>query len=452
MASVPLCPVMYRPLLALALSLLVPALAQAQSTTVRVRLFGAERPSAVEIESAGSPLHVTVDGRGVDLRPPIRARVSGSRVELSAAGRSVSGRSIDVGPGPVIVRDGSRVRAYDGHLALRSDGGRLEIVNHVALPDYVASVVASEYPFREIEGVKAQAVLARTYALRRQNAHPTYDLDDHQGSQVYKGREVVTDVTRAAERETAGQVLTYAGALAETPYSSSSGGHTADNEAVWAGTPLPYLRGVADPYDAASPDHSWQTSGDVDAVHRALSGRFGGTVRGVEVAERSRSGRAVTVRLDGARRASISGEEFRSAVNAALGYRTIRSTLFDVSRRGSRYTFEGRGFGHGVGMSQYGARGQAQAGRSYQEILAHYFVGTTLSTPGGVATPVAVAVARTLPARAPSAGTPRWPTPRREALTASDVAPASAPTEISTPPVRRTYPERRASSDRRTGW
>ena len=87
----------------------------------------------------------------------------------------------------------------------------------------------------------------------------------------------------------------------------------------------------------------------------------------------------LTIRLEGAGRETITGSQFRRAVDAAIGARTVRSTRYDVSLQGDEYVFTGGGFGHGVGMSQFGAVGQARAGRSYREILAHYFVGTDVS-------------------------------------------------------------------------
>ena len=97
-----------------------------------------------------------------------------------------------------------------------------------------------------------------------------------------------------------------------------------------------------------------------------------------ETAGRAASGRVLNVRLSGSRSQTVSASQFRSVVTTAFGARTLRSTHFSFEKSGNRYVFSGRGFGHGVGMSQYGARGQAREGRSYQEILSFYFAGTNL--------------------------------------------------------------------------
>ena len=279
------------------------------------------------------------------------------------------------------LRTERRDRPYHGALSVdadRSHRAALRLINTVALRDYVASVVPSEYPFPEIEGVKAQAVLVRTYALKARGKYGDYDLVDHVGSQVYEGIQSETPTSRRAAAETEGEVLTHRGALVEAVYSSSSGGHTADNDAIWSGRPLPYLRGRRDPYDRAAPDHEWTTDVGRDEFHRALSRHFGGTVTGVEIGERTREGRVRTVRLLGSRPQTVQANALRLAVNQTFGSRLLRSTFFSMQPRGGRYYFRGRGFGHGVGMSQYGAREQARQGHSHRDILAFYFADTRL--------------------------------------------------------------------------
>lgn len=418
-----------------------PAAAQGPSPSedvVRVRVLSATSPSDVRVWGDGQPLAVRVEGREWDrVSGPVRLRRSGAEVDVSGAGVSARGRSVTVS-GPVRVQSGRHERSYRGDLHVAVDGRVLLLVNHVAMNDYVASVVASEYPFTEIEGVKAQAILARTYALRRRGTFAAYDLDDHQGSQVYKGRAVETAHSRRAAAETAGEVLLYGGDLAEAVYFSSSGGHTADNESVWSGAPVPYLRGVADPYDADAPDHTWRTSVSRSALHRALSRRFGGRVQDVRVGRQSREGRVLTVQLVGAERGTITGSEFRDAANDAAGPRTVRSTRFELAASGDRYVFDGRGFGHGVGMSQYGARGQAREGRSYREILAYYFQGTDLgtATAGG---PLVASTRTAAPESVTREAVRRWPAARPPVRQASDRRPARerTPAETTTPQPRR---------------
>ena len=425
---------------------------------VRVRLFGAASPGDVSVRG---PATVTVDGRAVGrLAPGATAQIArrGAGVRIGGAGVDAEGQTVEFAPdepaGRLHVRGGRAAVDVTGRIVALGVGSQLVVVNHVPMADYVASVVASEYGFSEIEGVKAQAVLARTYAARSAAPRRPYDLDDDQRSQVYRGAGVVTPTSARGEAETRGQILTYRGAPAEAVYSSSSGGHTADNEAVWGTAPVPYLRGVPDPYDAGAPDHAWRTTADAARVHGALSRRYGGQVSGVFVTESTREGRAVRVRLVGARQETVSGSDFRTVVNGSLGWRTVRSTKFRVSLQGGQYVFEGGGFGHGVGMSQYGARGQARAGRSYVDILAFYFQGTEVrggspayasgwppSAGGSSPSPRAVPAA---PPPAPSAPAP----PRRGRGEAFVVRDPAAPVATA-PPAAPAAPAAAPSADGR---
>lgn len=379
----------------LALVLLAaPAAAQSDST-VRVRLLGTDVPREVSVEAAEGRLSVEVDGqRAGEAAAGDRVAIAqgASGVTVRVAGRSVAGQSARVLGERLRLRAGAVDREYTGALAVRAVDARLEIVNQTPLSPYVASVVASELGFDVMEAAKAQAVLARTYALRRRGAKPTYDLDDHQGSQVFRGLATITATSRHAADGTDGEVLTYSGALAEGTYFSSSGGHTADNEAVWNGVPLPYLRGVTDPFDSVAPDHTWQTTASKPQVLGAISALVGGRVTGLQIEARSRSGRVTRMRAIGGARADLTGAQFRREVNAVAGWRTIRSTKFDLSVEGDQYVFRGQGFGHGVGMSQYGAIGQARSGRDYRDILTYYFTGAMVE--GGRALPEPVIAVR----------------------------------------------------------
>ena len=437
-----------------ALLFLLPAVhAQTAGPVVRVQVLGRAALSQPTLEGVGSGVELSLDGQPLASTAAgerVEVRASGPDVQVTVGGRRHQGRELTVDAGEIRLRSGRTDRRYPARLVARVEGGSVEWVNHAPIETYVASVVASELNFPEIEAAKAQAILARTYALRRQGEHATYDLFDDQRHQVYRGLATITPTSQRAAQETAGQTLTYNGELADAYYFSSSGGHTANNEALWDGAPIPYLRGVPDPYDTVAPDHSWRTTAPRGAVLRALSNQFGGAVRGVQVERRSPSGRVLTVRLDGGRRATITGSQFRRAVDSAVGARTVRSTSYDISLQGDEYVFTGGGFGHGVGMSQFGAVGQARAGRSHREILAHYFVGTDVS--GGSAAPLA-AQARPIP-RSPGQAEPasalrtryrapsgrRWPTPRHQANTQEEVAataPAPAAPPTAEPPPRR---------------
>ncbi|HYE95479.1 MAG TPA: SpoIID/LytB domain-containing protein [Rubricoccaceae bacterium] len=444
-----------------ALLCLLPAIAAAQDDPiVRVKVLGGPRTAVVSADEGPLMLHADRSSE------PLTVLVPGEQATVERAGGQLRVRTssgdweaavVEAVPGRderLSVRAGNARRSYYGALSIEADGGALRLVNYVPLEHYVASVVAGEYPFEEPEGVKAQAVLARTYALKNAGRHASHDLSDDTGSQVYRGAGQETATSRAAAEATRGEVLTYAGALAEAVYYSSSGGHTADNESVWNGAPIAYLRGRPDPYDSEAPDHHWTTRASSSRLLAALSRRYGGTVTGIEVADRGGDGRVRQVRLHGARQATVRGSDFRSAVNAVFGSRTLRSTHFEVYPSGGDFVFEGRGWGHGVGMSQYGARGMAREGHSYREILDFYFAGTSLDYHDAIR-PADPAAPRE-PALVTS-GTTRRPRTRAERLAdARAEMEAASRIPVEAPPVRLAASDERERAStrppRRVAW
>lgn len=316
----------------------------------------------------------------------------------------------------VAVREGSRLddgRTYPGrlHVSPNSGGWELRLVNEVDLETYVACVIASEYGLDDLEGSKAMAVVARTYALAAVNeSEPDELLDDHTLSQVYRGLEGVTDLAMQAAQETSGEVVTHNGVPIEAVYFSSSGGRTANNEDVWDAAPLPYLRGKTDPYDSSSPHSRWTARLSRSELLQRLSEVTELRVDGFLVGDRSEDGRVATVELlhDDGRRREMTANAFRLAVIAQFGARSLRSTLFDVRREGDDYVFEGRGYGHGVGLSQWGAHEMAKRGSTYRDILGYYYSDVDVGSFDGTATD-----ASPEPSVASRPESPRRPAPER---------------------------------------
>ena len=237
-------------------------------------------------------------------------------------------------------------RPYRGGLVARVEGGRLLLVNVLPLEDYLLGVLPAEMPasFPE-EALKAQAVLARTFAVRRLNPLAPYDLC-----------------------ATEARVLSYAGQVASALYHADSGGMTAGSEEVFRKA-LPYLRPRPDPY-AKGPKSVWQQAVRPEEAARALRA-LGYAPRGddpPQVLEKSPSGRAWRVRLLGV---EVRGPE----AQRLLRLMGLPSAMAEFQG----WLALGRGAGHGVGLSQWGAKGMAERGYGYREILGHYFPGTLLS-------------------------------------------------------------------------
>ncbi|MBO2519750.1 MULTISPECIES: stage II sporulation protein D [Limnochorda] len=266
----------------------------------------------------------------------------------------------------------------------RSDLGQVEAI---PLELYVAGVVAAEMPVTfHPEALKAQAVAARTLAVRSlvqpRATDGTALTDQASRDQAWSSQEALRRrwgwwrypfawrKIAEAVLATEGEILTYQGEPIFAAYHSTSGGQTEASENVWREA-LPYLVSLYDPYGARGPYA--QTERFIDRAQ--LAGRLGPLEwRGEEpplfVLSRYPSGRVERVQY-GSR--IYTGRQIREALG-------LPSTWFEVIWEGNGARFLLRGYGHGVGMSQYGADGLARAGRTYREILAHYYPGTVLTT------------------------------------------------------------------------
>jgi stage II sporulation protein D len=258
----------------------------------------------------------------------------------------------------------------------------MTVINELPLEEYLYGVIKMEVdPRWPSETLKAQAVAARTLALYSLNrfAAEGYDVRATTDSQVYGGIQAEDPRATTAVEETRGLVITYRGTPILSVYHSDSGGHTESSEYVWGGS-YAYLRGVADPYAAATPGREWISRIEAPVLEERLR-RAGKSVSGITAIEAtafSPSGRVLSVVLRTTRgRVDLKATEIR----AALGPEALRSTLFTVHLLPGEVPvveFVGRGSGHGVGMSQWGARGQGLQGRTFQEILRYYYTDVTV--------------------------------------------------------------------------
>jgi len=277
-------------------------------------------------------------------------------------------------------------RWYRGRAYLAPAKQGLTVVNYVDLEQYLYSVLGGEMNGNwPQEALKAQAVVARSYALhKRQNsANAVYDLGDTTKWQVYRGVQDESSGTQMAVNATAGQVLTYNQQIVEAVFHSSSGGCTENVEDVWM-QPLPYLRSVKDNYDQGAPVYRWSKSVSQSQLSSIAPGV--GRVREVKIERGTPScNRVVTMRLTGDKGSTtISGEKLQSALG-------LKSTFFSIAPQANQVASKsnnppepsfiviGYGFGHGLGMSQWGAYSMAQQGLNYQQIMGHYYTGVTLA-------------------------------------------------------------------------
>ena len=273
-------------------------------------------------------------------------------------------------------------RSYHGSLKVDVETGpapTLRIINHLPVENYVASVLASEFGYSQLEGSKALALCIRTLTLRHltNQSGPEYAVPDNESWQVYRGTGPITPTAIQATQETFGQVLLYEDELIEAVYFASSGGFTANNEDVWnASEVVPYLRGREDEYDFDSPHHVWNSSISRSDLLTHLSNEYDFTVSGFsihDINKRDQRVRSILLSGNGNDQKIIPGNEFRHVVNRRFGRDRIKSTMFKINTQPGVYLFSGGGFGHGVGLNQWGALEQSKQGWTYEEILNYYY-------------------------------------------------------------------------------
>ena len=307
--------------------------------------------------------------------------------------------------------------SYAGRVYVTIDRlGTMAVVNAVSENKLLAGLIPAEiFPSAPEEALKAQAVAARGELLSKigtRHIGDPYRLCSQTHCQVYSGTGHETPRTTAAVEATRGEVLFEKGGaeLADPVYSANCGGHTENNENAWPEmTALPSLRGhrdvaqdksdkgdayahgvtsenvaafIAHPPSAycgqsklgAGDRFRWTVTRSKDELEKLLAKYRLGPIKSIEVLERGVSGRARSVRVSGATRAEVIHGELR--IRQTFG--NLRSSLFVVEMQAGAATFRGAGFGHGVGMCQTGAMGMAETGKSYREVLRHYYPGTVL--------------------------------------------------------------------------
>jgi len=269
--------------------------------------------------------------------------------------------------------NGSRFR---GFFTIQAKLNSLYAINHVNIEEYLYGVIPKEMPTKwDRQALMAQAVAARTYSLfmKNKNWHEEYDIEATTAAQVYGGHSAETVRTTAAVKATNGQVMTHKGRLIVAYFHSNSGGHTEDPVNVW-NVKIPYLQAVPDNFSATAPGNGWEFFLSFKDIKNSLNknGMNIGRIKQLQIEEKSPSGRNRKIRILTEKGAfNISGNLFR----ASIGEAKIKSTMFNVISRRKGVLFKGRGYGHGVGMSQWGARKMAMTGSNYKDILKYYYQG-----------------------------------------------------------------------------
>lgn len=377
--------------------------------TVRIGIReGAKTISVVGTEGAGVYKNGSL-WKKISANKPVKVEVKGKELKVNG---SKSKGTVSIRPlkkGTLKITDGY---AYRGNLDCVVSSSAMTVINVVPLEQYLYGVVGKEMsPSWSKEALKAQAVAARTYAVSHKGYFKSkgFDMTDDTRSQVYAGINGESPSIRQAVDETKGEILTYKGKPIEASFCASAGGWTENSENVWGGY-VPYLRGVKDPSDKM-PAYRWTVATTPEKVAASLkaAGKNVGKIKSITLSpltkrpmkskDRGVSGRVLKMTVQGSSgTVTLSGNDFQ----AIMG---LKSTLFDFyqgkgnppdpdkSKKGSRkatlkvkkgqpLTIYGFGWGHGLGLSQYGAYQMAQEHKNdknyYRKILSHYYTGTKL--------------------------------------------------------------------------
>ena len=276
-------------------------------------------------------------------------------------------------------------KRYSGKINIVFRNNKIFVINVLGVEKYLNSVVGSEMPHKwHIEALKAQAIASRTYALKKTN-NGLYDIDSTQTNQVYNGLESSTFKTRRAVRETRSLVITYKNKLINALFHSSSGGMTENSEEVWS-DPYPYLVTVKD-FDQKNPKIRWNkevSKSELKEIFPIIGG-----IQQIEVLNITETGRIKNLKITGTFGDKvITGKEFRSklGLKSTLFRPTISEDFYDKKDLNNQSNIQfhpfliisGMGAGHGVGMSQWGARYMADKGYKANQILKHFYKGVKI--------------------------------------------------------------------------
>ena len=285
---------------------------------------------------------------------------------------------------------------YEGEFTITANGNKLTAINSIDMEGYLRGVLPYEIgklDESKFEALKAQAVAARTYAYKHFGSRHSHGFDIYADTrdQVYKGLQSATDITDKAVRETEGVVMTYDGQFITAYYHSTCGGQT-EGVATWGRPDHPYLKSKPDlrpdgtPWCKESSYTEWVREFDEDELRdlfqinakeaKANVPSFS-SIKSMHILDTLTSGRIHTFEIV-TNNGSFTCKADKVRWLFKRGSTILPSCFFHITKSGDKWILKGKGFGHGVGLCQMGARARAQAGQSYIQILTHYYPGITL--------------------------------------------------------------------------
>ena len=353
------------------LCLSLPAQASSSSNpNLKVLLFSAK--GTVKFTSRSG---IQIYGAEKPMNPPKRITLKykgKGRVDIGGVGATKKPFFL-ISERPIRVYRGKGYRTYEGELEIRPYAGGFSVINHIAAESYLEGVLNAEISTKwNFEVVKAQTILARTYAIKksRERRSKTWHLKSDQTDQVYKGVGTSDEIAKEAIDATRGFVLNYRGKLAHVFYHSNCGGTTEDPGNLWRNS-LPYYQVKEVPFGGEDPNYYWKTFISNREMKRILRKAGAKGASELEIYERNGSNRVQNLQATGAVDKIITAKDFRRA----SGYTRIKSLLFDIERQEGGFLINGQGSGHGIGMCQWAGKEMADLGYKYYDILYYFYDG-----------------------------------------------------------------------------
>lgn len=264
------------------------------------------------------------------------------------------------------------------------------ITRELPMEEYLAGVLAGEASIEtELEALKAQAVVSRTFAVRNLGRHAREGFDfcstTHCQRFVLPKARLHTKTRQAVEATRSEILLDRVNQPADVYFHAACGGVTANLETLWGGEAPVYLRGVRDDFCTSMPHRNWtQTISAVQLIKALQSDErtnAGSPLKNLTVSKRDATGRAEEITIEAGRRLTVRGWDFKLIVGRALGWQMVKSSRFEISRNGDNFIFRGSGFGHGLGLCQEGAHVMATRRMNYRQIVSFYFPGLGAPAP-----------------------------------------------------------------------
>ena len=263
---------------------------------------------------------------------------------------------------------------------LRTPNNRITAINSIDIEDYIKGVLYHEVSHHwAMEALKAQAVATRTYAIyKMESSHNAdYDVTNDIYSQVYGGKDSERYRTGLAVDRTAGQILSFQGKVLPAYFHATCAGMTEDAKDLW-GSDIPPLRGVPCMFCQDSPHMHWKRNYRLHDIQLKLN-KYGhkiGSIKEIKIIDRNRSGRVKSLKIISreGREIIIQGKDFREII----GPNDLKSNNYEITMQGYYVNFVGKGWGHGVGMCQWGTRGMAEQQFNFKQILSYYYPGSEL--------------------------------------------------------------------------